>query len=176
MKPLEKGQKKQVVDDLGARLQRMNSMFIAEYSGMSVAQVTRLRRELRTIGVDFTVVKNTLLKIASVGTKAAVLQDQFHGPNAIVCIYNDPVGAAKIVQNFAREVPLLKVKAGFLGDQALTLDDIVKLSTLPPKDVLIAKFMGLLQSMPQRFVYVLSGNLSKLLYTLDAIKTQKAQA
>jgi len=154
----------------------MNSMFIAEYSGMSVAQITRLRRELRTVGVEFTVVKNTLLNIASEGTKAIVLQDKFHGPNAIVCIYNDPASAAKVVQNFAREVPQLKVKAGFLGDKALSPEDIIRLSTLPPRDALIAKLLGLLQSMPQRFVYVLSGNLSKLLYTLDAIKTQKAEA
>ena len=96
---------------------------------MTVAQITRLRRELRNIGVDFTVVKNTLLKIASEGTKAKILQDKFHGPNAIVCIYNDPVGAAKVVQNFSREVPQLKIKAGFLEDQALSPEDILKLST-----------------------------------------------
>lgn len=173
---MEKGKKRKVVDELGTRLRRMNSMFIAEYSGMTVAQITRLRRELRNIGVDFTVVKNTLLKIASEGTKAKILQDKFHGPNAIVCIYNDPVGAAKVVQNFSREVPQLKIKAGFLEDQALSPEDILKLSTLPPREVLITKFLGLLQSMPQRFVYVLSGNLSKLVYTLDAIKTQKAEA
>ena len=80
-------------------------MFLAEYSGMNVAQMTKLRRELRNVDVEFTVVKNTLLKIASEGTKAEVLQDKFAGPNAIICIYKDPISAAKVLAGFAKEIP-----------------------------------------------------------------------
>ncbi len=173
---MERVRKKEVVEELGTKLKQLDSMFIAEYSGMNMAQITRLRRELRNVGVEFNVVKNTLLKLASAGTKAETLQEQFHGPNAIVCIYSDPTSAARILQTFSKEIPHLKLKAGFLGNQNLTPDDILKLAALPSRDMLLGKFLGLLQAMPQRLLYVLTGTTSKLLYTLDAIKTQKAQA
>jgi large subunit ribosomal protein L10 len=173
---LERAKKQKVVEELGTKLRQMNSMFLAEYSGLTVAQMTKLRKELRTVGVEFNVVKNTLLSIASDGTKAQALKDKFSGPNAIVGIYKDPVGAAKILAGVSKEMPQLKLKAGFLGDQLLTPEDILKLATLPSREVLVAKFLGLLQGMPQRLVYVLSGNLNKLMITLNAIKTQKELA
>lgn len=173
---MERSKKYQVVEDLGTKLKNIDSMFLAEYLGMNVAQVTRLRRELRAIGVEFSVVKNTLLKIASAGTKAELIQDKFQGPNAIICIYNDPASAAKVIQGLSKDMPQLKMKGGVLGTRVLAPEDIMYLASLPSREVLIAKFMGLLQSVPQRFMNVLSGNVSKLLYTLDAIKNQKAQA
>jgi large subunit ribosomal protein L10 len=176
MKTLERSKKRKVVDELGARLKDMQSMFLAEYSGMTVAQMTRLRRELRAIGVEFSVIKNTLLTIASEGTKAAILKEQFHGPNAIVGIYSDPVAAAKVIQGMARDIPQLKVKAGFLGKTLLDQEAIGRLASLPPREVLIARMLGMLKGTPQRLVYALSGNIGKLLGTLDAIKAQKAQA
>ncbi len=173
---MERAKKQKVVEELGTKLRQMNSMFLAEYSGLTVAQMTKLRKELRTVGVEFSVVKNTLLSIASDGTRAQALKGKFSGPNAIVGIYKDPVSAAKILAGVSKDMPQLKLKAGFLGDQVLTPEDIQRLATLPAREVLIAKFLGLLQGMPQRLVYVLSGNLNKLMITLNAIKTQKEQA
>lgn len=172
---MEKLKKQKVVEDLGARLKQLNFMFLTDYSGMNVAQVTRLRRELRNVGVEFNVVKNTLLRIAARGTKADMLKDQFYGPNAIISIFTDPVVAAKVLAGVAKEMPHLKMKAGFLGDKVITAEDIVKLATVPPREVLVAKLLGLLQGTPQRLVYVLSGNLSKLVMTLNAIKTKKEE-
>ncbi len=173
---MERAKKKTVVAELADKLSRMNSMFLAEYSGLNVAQITRLRRELRNVGVEFSVVKNSLLKIASEGTKAEAIREKFAGPNAIVCIYKDPASAAKVLAGLAKDMPLLKLKAGFLGNQALGQEEILRLATLPSKEILIAKFMGLLQGTPQRLLYVLSGNVSKLMMTLNAIKMQKEQA
>jgi large subunit ribosomal protein L10 len=120
-------------------------------------------------------VKNTLLKIASGGTKAEVLQDKFKGPNAIICINKDPSSAAKVLSGLAKDIPNLKLKGGFLGTRVITSEEILKLATIPSKDVLVGKFLGLLQGMPQRFLYVLSGNMNKLMMTLNAIKIQKEQ-
>jgi large subunit ribosomal protein L10 len=173
---LERAKKQKVVEELGAKLRQMNSMFLAEYSGLNVAQMTKLRKELRNVDVELNVVKNTLLSIASEGTRAQVLKDKFSGPNAIIGIYKDPVSAARILAGVSKEMPQLKLKAGFLGEQVITPEDILRLATLPTRDVLMAKFLGLLQGMPQRLVYVLSGNLNKLMITLNAIKTQKEQA
>ena len=150
-------------------------MFLAEYIGMSVAQTTKLRRELRNVDVEFNVVKNTLLKIAAVGTKAEALTDRFTGPNAIVCIKKDPTAAAKVIAGLSKEMPNLKLKAGYLGNQVITAEEILQLATLPTKEVLLGKLVGLLNSLPQKLVWVLSGNMSKLVMTLNAIKMKKEE-
>jgi large subunit ribosomal protein L10 len=173
---LERQKKEQVVEELGAKLKELNYMFLSEYSGMSVAQLTKLRRELRGVDAEFSVVKNSLLKIASEGTKAEALKDQFSGPNAIICINKEPTSAAKVIAGLSKEMPNLKLKAGYLGNRVISAEEIMKLATLPSREVLIAQLLGLLQGMPQRLVYVLSGNLNKLMWTLSAIKTQKEEA
>jgi len=172
---LERQKKEKVVEELKAKLANLNAMFLAEYSGTNMTQMTKLRRELRNVDVEFNVVKNTLLKIASGGTKAEALQDKFSGPNAIVCINKDPSAAAKVLSGLAKDIPNLKLKAGFLGNRVITAEEILKLATIPSKEVLVGRFIGLLQGMPQRLLYVLSGNMNKLMMTLNAIKIQKEQ-
>jgi large subunit ribosomal protein L10 len=172
---LERQKKEKVVEELKAKLANLNAMFLAEYSGTNMTQMTKLRRELRNVDVEFNVVKNTLLKIASGGTKAEALQDKFSGPNAIVCINKDPSAAAKVLSGLAKDIPNLKLKAGFLGNRVITAEEILKLATIPSKEVLVGRFLGLLQGMPQRLLYVLSGNMNKLMMTLNAIKIQKEQ-
>lgn len=172
---MERQKKEKVVEELKAKLANLNAMFLAEYSGTNMTQMTKLRRELRNVDVEFNVVKNTLLKIASGGTKAEALQDKFSGPNAIVCINKDPSAAAKVLAGFAKDIPNLKLKAGFLGNRVITAEEILKLATIPSKEVLVGRFLGLLQGMPQRLLYVLSGNMNKLMMTLNAIKIQKEQ-
>ena len=173
---MERQKKEKVVEELREKLASLNAMFLAEYAGTNMAQMTRLRRELRNVDVEFNVVKNRLLEIASGGTKAERLQDKFAGPNAIICIRKDPTSAAKVLSGLAKDVPYLKVKAGFLGERVLTAEDIVKLATLPSKEILMGKLLGLLQGMPQRLVQVLAGNTNKLMMTLNAIKIQKEGA
>jgi len=175
MNNLDRKKKEKVVEELYVKLKQLNCMFLTEYSGMNVTQMTRLRNELRNVHADMSVVKNSLLKIASTGNRAEVLRDKFTGPNAIICVYKDPVSAARILSTFSKEIPQLKVKAGFLGDHAITPEGILKLATLPSREVLLGKFLGTLKGVPQRFVYVLSGNLMKLMMTLNAIKQKKEQ-
>lgn len=172
---MERQKKEKVVEELKAKLAGLNAMFLADYSGTNMPQMTKLRRELRNIDAEFNVVKNTLLKIASGGTKAEALQDKFSGPNAIICINKDPSSAAKVLSGMAKDIPNLKLKAGFLGNRVISSEEILKLATIPSKEVLVGKFLGLLQGMPQRLLYVLSGNMNKLMMTLNAIKIQKEQ-
>ncbi|MGD9578565.1 MAG: 50S ribosomal protein L10 [Syntrophorhabdus sp.] len=172
---MERQKKEKVVEELKAKLASLNAMFLADYSGTNMPQMTKLRRELRNIDVEFNVVKNTLLKIASGGTKAEALQDKFSGPNAIICINKDPSSAAKVLSGLAKDIPNLKLKAGFLGNRVISSEEILKLATIPSKEVLVGRFLGLLQGMPQRLLYVLSGNMNKLMMTLNAIKIQKEQ-
>ncbi|OPY66065.1 MAG: 50S ribosomal protein L10 [Syntrophorhabdaceae bacterium PtaU1.Bin034] len=170
---MERKAKEKVVEELEDKLKRAGALFIAEYSGMSVAQISKLRRELDNVGGEFKVAKNTLLKIASTGTQAEAIQDQFAGPNAVIYSYKDPVGVAKVLAATTKDVPKLKLKTGLLGKQRLGAQEIQALSTIPPKEVLVGKLLGLLMSMPQRLVGALSGNIMQLMLTLNAIKSQK---
>ena len=126
---MERRKKQKVVEELRTKLKALNNMFLTGYSGMSMAQITRLRRELRNVDVEFSVVKNSLFKIASGGTKAEALKDKFYGPNAIICIYKDPTSAARVISSLSKDIPNLKLKAGFLGAQIITPEEIMKLAT-----------------------------------------------
>jgi large subunit ribosomal protein L10 len=172
---LERKSKEKVMAELQQKLTSANALFLTEYSGMKVAQISKLRRELNGAGGEFKVAKNTLLTKAAVGTQAESLSDQFAGPNAMIYSYKDPVMIAKVLAGVAKEMPKLKVKLGLLGTQHLTPQDIANLATIPPKDVLVAKLLGLMKGMPQRLVGTLSANLMQLMWTLSAIKTQKEE-
>ena len=170
---MERKTKQGVVSELETKLKRAKALFLAEYSGMNVAQMTKLRRELQNAGGELKVTKNTLLRIASRGTDAEAILDKFTGPNALICSYKDPVGIAKVLAGISKEMPMLKVKSGVLGKQKLGPEDMARLAALPPREVLVAKLMGLVQSGPQRLVGVLAANLNRLMWTLTAIKTKK---
>jgi len=170
---VERKTKQVVVNELGAKLMRAHALFLAEYSGMNVAQMTRLRRELQHTGAEFKVTKNTLLRLAASGTDAEAIQDQFTGPNAVICSYKDPAGVAKLLASIAKEIPFLKVKSGVFGKQRLSPEDVVRLATLPSREVLLGRLLGLMQSSPQRLVGVLAANLNRLVWTLSAIKSKK---
>ena len=170
---MERKTKQVVVSEIESRLKRANALFLAEYSGMNVAQMTRLRRELQQAGGELKVTKNTLLRLAASGTDAEAIRDQFTGPNAVICSYKDPVSIAKLLSSIAREIPFLKVKSGVLGKQRLGPDDLVRLAALPPREILLGRLLGLMQATPQRLVGVLAANLNRLVWTLNAIKSKK---
>jgi large subunit ribosomal protein L10 len=170
---LERKAKEKVVEELGGKFSRAGALFLAEYSGMSVAQISKLRRELDNVGGEFKVAKNTLLKIAAAGTQAEALRDEFAGPNAVIYSFADPVGVAKVLSAVAKDVPKLKLKSGLLGNKRLSGPDIATLATIPPREVLVGRLLGLMLGLPQRLVGALSWNLMQLMLTLNAIKTQK---
>ncbi|MGD0230997.1 MAG: 50S ribosomal protein L10, partial [Syntrophorhabdales bacterium] len=162
---MERKAKQKVVEELEGKLSRAGALFLAEYSGMNVAQISKLRRELDNAGGEFKVAKNTLLKIASAGTQAEALKDEFTGPNAVIYSYGDPVGVAKVLAATAKDIPKLKLKAGLLGAKRIKAAEILTLATLPGKGVLVGRLLGLMIGLPQRLVGALSGNLMQLMLT-----------
>jgi len=173
MKPLERKAKQKVMEELGEKLKRARALFLAEYSGLNVAQISKIRRDLDNVGGELKVTKNTLLKIASAGTAAEALKDEFAGPNAVIYSYKDAVGVAKVLAAVTKDMPKLKLKAGLLGTTRIRAHEILTLATLPPKEVLVGKLLGLMLGLPQRLVGALSGNLIQLMLTLNAIKAKK---
>ncbi|MCS7281600.1 MAG: 50S ribosomal protein L10 [Desulfobacterota bacterium] len=170
---MERAKKEKVVLELKEKLNAVNSLFLTEYSGLNVAQMSRIRKELRGIQAELNVVKNNLLRIAIRGTPAEELEKFLRGPNAIISVYKDPVSVAKAITNFSKEMPQLRVKAGILGKKIISGEEFQKLATVPNREVLLAQMMSLLSGMPVRLLFALKWNLCKLVWTLNAIKEKK---
>jgi large subunit ribosomal protein L10 len=170
---LERAKKEMMVHELRDKLQRVNSLFVTEYTGLNVEQMSRVRRELRGAQAEFKVVKNTLMRIAARGTRGEELEKFFYGQNAIISVYGDPVGVAKILTGFMKEMPQLKFKVGLLGQRVITGEEFQKLSQLPSREILLGSLVGLLGGMPVRLLFALQWNLCRLLLTLNAIRSKK---
>src|ERR1700677_68227 len=134
------------VDELKAKVDGTSTAVVTEYRGMTVAQIQTLRRQLRALDADYKVFKNTLVRRAIAGTTVEPLDAFLEGPTAIAFVNGDVSAVAKALRDFAKATPTLVVKGGVLDGKTLTLSDLTALAELPPRDVLLARFAGLLAS------------------------------
>lgn len=171
---MNKTSKEQVVAELAAKLANSKATFLADYRGMSVDQVNDLRGKLRAAGVDYRVVKNTLLKLAIKETGAACIEPLLSGPSAIAIADADPVAPAKVLSEYAKTNNKFELKGGSLEGTLLSLDDIKALSDLPSREVLLAKMLGSLNAPVTNFVGVLAAVPRSLVQVLAAIQDKKA--
>lgn len=167
--------KKQVVSDIVERIQNAKSVVIAEYSGMNVADVTKLRAKFRAANVDYVVLKNTLVRRALQELSIEGLDEVLNGPSVFAFSQNDEVSGAKIVQEYidADKSKTLRIKAGIMDGKMLDAAAVKALASLPPKEVLIAKLMGTLNAPAANMVGVLAATLRSLVYAIEAIRKQK---
>ena len=168
--------KKRIVEDLTARFAKANLVILTDYKGLNVPTMSDLRRKLKQAGVDYKVVKNTLMVRASDNTPIAVLQSQFQGPSAVAISYQDPVAPAKILTKFAEDSKRLQIRAGVLNGKLIDLAGVKALAALPAREVLLAQLLSVMVGVPTSFVRVLSGVPRGLLNVLNAIKEQKGSA
>lgn len=167
--------KKDVVAEIVENINSAQSMVLVEYRGLSVAELTELRKQYRESGVNYKVYKNTLMQFAF---KEAGLEDFCEfltGPNALAFGMDDPASVAKITQNFAKEHDKLVIKAGVVDGEIIGLDKIKSLASLPSREVLIAQVLGGFNAPIQGFANVCTGTLSSLVYALNAVKEKKEQ-
>jgi len=174
---VRKTEKAEIVQEIQERIGRSRFNILADFTGLKVAELTRLRRQIQEAEGEMKVVKNTLLsRAAGKDTPMAHLSSHFLGPNAVTFGYGDPVALAKVLIKFAQEKPQFKLKAGMLSGQVLTAQELDALSKLPDREVLLAQFLGLLQGVPTALVTVLAGVIRNLLNVLVALKDKKAAA
>lgn len=164
------------VEEIRQHLQASKAVFVTDYRGLKVSQLTKLRRELRGIGTDYKVLKNTLTRRAAAEVDAQGLDSLLVGPSAIAFAKEDPVATAKALSEFAKESRILEIRGGLLEGKLLAVDDIQALADLPPREVLLAQVVGGVQAPIAGFVSVLQGTLRKLVYALDAVREQKQGA
>lgn len=169
-------QKKELVARLATQLAEAQISILVDYKGLDVQKITELRYQLRQAGSQMEVVKNTLLKLASQNTDAALLNDFFKGPSAIVTSSSDPVSPAKILIDFAKDNEKLQIKAGAFGGKLLGSDQIKDLAKMPSKEELLGRLVYTLNAVPTSFVNVLAGVPRGFVNVLNGIKEQKEAA
>ncbi len=167
---VKKEKKPEIVDQISDKLSRSEIVVVTDFRGLTVAQITELRRKLRQQGVEYHVVKNTLAGFAADKAGKTGLSEFLEGPTAIAFGYDDAVQAPKSLMEYQKsaEESTLQIKGGLLGDRVLTAQEIIALAKLPPKDELIAKVVGLLQAPISGLVTVLGGNLRGFAGVLQA--------
>ena len=152
------------VQDIKGRIERSTIAMTTRYSGISVNQMIELRRAMKAGGVDFTIVKNTLLSLAADGAQKPQLKEIVDGPTAIALGYDDPVEAAKAMADFIRTggTTLAIIGAVMGDDAAMSSSEFTRLAALPPKPILLAMLLGQLQSPIARMVTVMNGPLQSM--------------
>jgi large subunit ribosomal protein L10 len=168
-------QKQAVVAEVSGQLKDAQAAMLAEYRGLTVAQMTALRRKAHASKVYLRVVKNTLARRATEGTPYECLKDQMTGPLAYA-ISSDPVAVAKLLSEFAKDNEQLKIKAAAMSGKLMTLDQVKALALLPGREQLLATLLGTMQAPIANFVRTLNEVPGKFVRTLAAVRDAKQAA
>ena len=157
---LNRSEKEAVISDVTGLAAKAQTLVIAEYRGITVADMTKLRNTARSNGVSLSVLKNTLARRAVAGSAFEVVSDQMTGP-LIYGFSEDAVAAAKVVAEFAKTNDKLVIRAGAYGGKALDVNGVKQLASIPTTEVLLAQLLGLMQSPSSRTARVLSALAEK---------------
>lgn len=165
--------KEAVVEEIKEKIEKAQSIVLLDYRGLTVDEVSQLRDLMRKAGVEYKVIKNTMLTRAANELGIAGTEDLFQGPTAAAFGFTDAAAPAKILVDFIKKVKKTEIKGGLLEGKVVDLNQIKYLSELPPKEVLVAKLLGTLNAPASNLVGVLSGLPRALVCALNAIKEQK---
>ena len=157
--------KKEVVANISEKLNQAQGIVVVHYSGLTVEEVTNLRSQCRAAGVEYLVLKNTLVRRALDDRQITGLDHTLEGPNAFAFSMKDPISAAKVVCDFIDKTKTehIAVKGGLMGNEVLDEKGVKALASMPSREVLLARLVGSLNS-----------SISKFVYCLEAIRKQKA--
>jgi large subunit ribosomal protein L10 len=156
---LNRSEKEAVINEVTSLAAKAQTLVIAEYRGITVADMTKLRADARSKGVSLSVLKNTLARRAVAGSAFDVVADQMTGP--LIYGSEDAVAAAKVVADFAKTNDKLVIRGGAFGGKALDVDGVKQLANIPSKEVLLAQLCGLLMSPISRTAVVLGALAAK---------------
>jgi large subunit ribosomal protein L10 len=169
-------QKKTIVSEIAAIAANAPTAIAAEYRGLTVAEMTKLRQKAREEGIFLKVIRNTLAKRALAGTKFECMQDGLVGPLLFAFSNDEPGSAAKVIRDFAKSNDKLIVKLVSLDGKLFEVADIERIANIPSRDQARSMFLGLLQAPLAKFVRVLSEPEAKFLRLLSARREQQEAA
>ena len=165
-------QKQDLVAEVGEQVAKAQTVVIAEYRNLTVANMTDLRRKARSAGVYLRVVKNTLARRAVEGTPFSGLADQMTGPLAY-SISTDPVSAAKVLSDYAKTNDKLVIRGGAMANLVMSAQDVGRLASMPSREQLLAQLMGTMNAPVAKFVQTLNEVTCKFVRTLPALHEQR---
>jgi len=158
----------ETVASLTAKLTQMQLTVVADYRGLTVAEMTDLRKKLRANGADLVVAKNTLIRLAARETKHEALEPLLAGPTALAIAYDDVASVAKTLNDFIRVSKKMAVRGGLLGSNAFAAAKLEEVAKLPSRQQLLAQILGGIQAPVAGVVGVLNAAISNVVYTLQA--------
>lgn len=164
------------VAELKERIQGSDALLLAEYRGLTVSEITELRRSLAEGGASFAVVKNTLMRRAAADAGLAELESLLTGPSAITFVDGDPVAAAKSVVAAQKQYPALVLKGAYMEGRVLSAEEARSLADLDSREVMLSKIAGLLKSDMSKAAALFVSAQSKFLSLLEAYKAKTTEA
>ncbi len=174
---MKRAEKEALVTGLKDRITQSSTVYLTDFTGLSVKNMTDLRRRFRSAGIEFLVAKNTLALRALHEASIDSLDDVLAGPTGFVFAGAEPVGAAKVLADFRKETQNKPVvKAGLMDGKRVTEADVQQLAKLPTREELLSQAAGAFQGPLQGFVGVLSGMLNQFVGALEALRAQRADA
>ena len=169
---MKKTGKAETVEALKGAIAAQRGAVVASFRGMTVAEMTALRKKLREVKAEFKVVKNTMIRLAAQGTPFQHLNEHFKGPTAVAFTHGDPVALARAMKEFSAGSPKVTLRAGYLEGRVLSAKEVQALADVPSREVLLSRLVGGLSSPVTRLVQALSGPQRRLVYALDSIRRQ----
>jgi large subunit ribosomal protein L10 len=154
-------QKKAVVAELVEKIKKAQSGVLVQYQGITVENDTKMRAAFRKAGIDYMVIKNTLIGRACDEVGYGAIKDQLNGMSAIAISYNDPIAPAKIAKEYADKVETFEIKGGFLDNAVVDAATVNALAEIPSKEILLARFLGSIQGPISGFARAIQAVIDK---------------
>ena len=170
---MPRAEKIEKVEEISENLTKAKSIFMADFTGLSVAEMTELRREFRKAEVNFVVVKNTLARLSAEKIGFEQMLPYLNGPTGLALAFGDPIAPARIISDFQKQKQKPKIKAAILEGELFDEEAAVKMKDIPPRDVLLGQVVSGLASPISSFVGGLKSILNQFVYVLNAIKEKK---
>jgi large subunit ribosomal protein L10 len=171
---LIKAKKEKIVEELAEKLQRQKVAIFTDFHGISVNKLQKLRRELKKNGGEYKVARKTLLDRAFAKSGIVIKAKDLKGELGVAFSFGDETASVKTIVKFKKENEPFKILGGILGIKVLSEKDIIIFSKRPPREVLLAQVVGVLQWPLRGLVAVLNGNIRNLVVVLNQIKEKKA--
>ena len=168
-------EKVKIVEGLAGQFSSAGTVFVADYAGLSVTDITDLRAQLRKAGVSMRVAKNTLLRLAAQQAGLPELSDHFTGPTAVAFGQKDPVAGAKILHEFYTRLERPRVRAFVVEHKRYPGDSLKALAALPPREVILSQLLAAIESPIAGFVGTLNAVIRDFIGTVDALAKKKGE-